>query len=251
VPWHGFVVVGTTDEGTEDISLEPRATEEEIDFILENAASYLHHDPTRADVLSVFAGLRPLVKQGDGENTAALSRDHTIIVSKSGLLTIAGGKWTTYRRMAEDAVDHAETVAGLDKRPCVTYDLRVHGCVSAAEKETLEKEGGSPLLYLFGSDAAEIQDLIGEDGSLGELLHEELPYTRAEALWAVRSEMARSVEDVLARRTRSLLLGAQASIDVAPAVGDLVAKELGKVAAWGAASAAAFVEVAEGYLVKP
>lgn len=250
VPWHGFVVVGTTDEGTEDISLEPRATEEEIDFILENAASYLHHDPTREDVLSVFAGLRPLVKQGDDENTAALSRDHTIIVSTSGLLTIAGGKWTTYRRMAEDAIDHAETVAGFDKRPCVTHDLKVHGNVSVEEKARLEAEGGSPLLYLYGSDAAGIEALVKEDASLGELLDERLPYTRAEAVWAVREEMARSVEDVLARRTRSLLLGAQASMDVASEVGEIVARELGKDAAFGEESARAFLEVAEGYLVR-
>ena len=243
VPWHGYVVLGTTDESTEDISLEPRATEAEIDFILENAARYLHTDPTRADVLSVFAGLRPLVKQGDGANTAALSRDHTIVVSESGLITIAGGKWTTYRRMAEDAIDHAETIAGFDKRDCRTHHLPIHGC-------TDEKFKGPPLINLFGSDAEKILALIRERPDLIEPLHPRLPYCRGEAIWAVREEMARNVEDILARRTRSLLLDAQAAIEAAPLVGQLLAKELGHDESWGRQSAEAFIAVAKGYLVK-
>ncbi len=243
VPWHGYVVLGTTDESTEDISLEPRATGEEIDFILENAARYMHTDPTRADVLSVFAGLRPLVKQGDGENTAALSRDHTIVVSKTGLLTIAGGKWTTYRRMAEDAIDHAETVAGFDKRDCRTHHLPIHG-------STHQEFEGSPLINLFGSDAEKILNLAHEQPDLLEPLHPRLPYCKAEAVWAAREEMARCVEDILARRTRSLLLDAQAAIEAAPLVGQLLANELGYDEAWGQKSAASFVELADGYLVK-
>ena len=243
VPWHGYVVLGTTDESTDDISLEPRATEEEIDFILENAARYMDTDPTRSDVLSVFAGLRPLVKQGDGENTAALSRDHTIVVSQTGLITIAGGKWTTYRRMAEDAIDHAETVAGFDKRDCRTHHLPIHGC-------TDQKFDGPPLINLFGSDAEKILHLAQKQPELMEPLHPRLPYCKAEAVWAAREEMARSVEDVLARRTRSLLLDAQAAIEAAPLVGQLLAVELGHDKAWGERSAAAFTELAKGYLVK-
>ena len=243
VPWHGHVVLGTTDESTEDISLEPRATEEEIDFILENAARYMHTDPTRADVLSVYAGLRPLVKQGNNGNTAALSRDHTIVVSPTGLITIAGGKWTTYRKMAEDAIDHAETIAGFDKRDCRTHHLPIHGC-------TTQKIAGSPLIHLFGSDAEKILALTREQPELLEPLHARLPYCQAEAVWAAREEMARSVEDILARRTRSLFLDARAAIVAAPLVGQILATELGHDAAWGQQSAAAFIELAKGYLVK-
>ncbi len=243
VPWHGYVVLGTTDESTEDISLEPRATEEEIDFILENAARYMHTDPTRADVLSVYAGLRPLIKQGETGNTAALSRDHTIIVSETGLITIAGGKWTTYRRMAEDAIDHAETIAGFDKRDCRTHHLPIHG-------STTRKFDGSPLINLFGSDAENILGLMREQSELIEPLHARLPYCRGEAIWAAREEMARSVEDILARRTRSLLLDARSAIEAAPLVGQLLAAELGHDEAWGQRSAEAFIELAKGYLVK-
>jgi glycerol-3-phosphate dehydrogenase len=243
VPWHGCVVLGTTDESTEDISLEPRASEAEIDFILKNAARYLHTAPTRADVLSVYAGLRPLVKQGDDGNTAALSRDHTIVVSPTGLITIAGGKWTTYRKMAEDAVDHAETIAGFDKRDCRTHHLPIHGC-------TTQKFAGPPLINLFGSDAEKILALTHERPGLLRPLHPRLPYCQAEAVWAVREEMARSVEDILARRTRSLLLDARAAIEAAPLVGQLVATELGHDEHWGRQSAGAFVELARGYLVK-
>ncbi|MEO8350171.1 MAG: glycerol-3-phosphate dehydrogenase/oxidase [Chthoniobacteraceae bacterium] len=243
VPWHGYVVLGTTDESTEDISLEPRATEEEIDFILENAARYMHTDPTRADVLSVYAGLRPLIRQGDSGNTAALARDHTIVISETGLITIAGGKWTTYRRMAEDAIDHAETIAGFDKRDCRTHHLPIHGCTNL-------KFDGPPLINLFGSDAEKILALARERPDLIELLHPRLPYCKGEAVWAAREEMARNVEDVLARRTRSLLLDAQAAIEAAPLVGQLLATELGHDQAWGQRSAEPFIELAKGYLVK-
>lgn len=243
VPWHGHVVLGTTDESTKDISLEPRATEEEIDFILENAARYMRTDPTRADVLSVFAGLRPLVKQGDSGNTAALSRDHTVVVSETGLITIAGGKWTTYRRMAEDAIDHAETIAGFDKRECRTHHLPIHG-------STDQRLDGPPLIHLFGSDAEKILELTREQPDLIDSLHPRLPYCKAEVVWAAREEMARTVEDILARRTRSLLLDAPAAIEAAPIVGALLAKELGHDDAWGQKSAETFAELAKGYLVK-
>jgi len=242
VPWHGYVVLGTTDESTRDISLEPRATEAEIDFILENAARYLETDPTRADVLSVFAGLRPLVRRGGDENTAALSRDHEVIVSQNGLITIAGGKWTTYRHMAEDTIDHAEVVAGFEKRECRTPHLAIHGSTS-------ERVDGPPLINLFGSDAPRILRLAQDRPDLLEPLHPRLPYSKAEAVWAAREEMARSVEDILARRTRSLLLDAKAAMEAAPLVGQLLADELGQDASWGAQSAESFVRLAQGYVV--
>ncbi len=243
VPWHDYVIVGTTDTPRDEISLEPRALEEEIDFILTNARRYMHHDPHRRDVLSVYAGLRPLVKHGDGGNTAALSRDHTIVVSESGLLTITGGKWTTYRKMAEDAIDHAEPLAGFEHRPCRTHHLPIHG-------STTQKVDGPSLIGLYGSDAPAIMKLANEDHELIRPIHQRLPYTYGELLWSARHEMARTVDDLLARRTRALLLDAKAAIEAAPAAAELLAGELHKDSVWAQKTAEDFIENAQGYLVK-
>ena len=241
VPWHDCVVVGTTDTAVDSIQLEPRPMEEEIDFILTNAAQYLTKQPSRSDVLSVFAGLRPLVKVGDAKSTAALSRDHTILISNSGLLTIAGGKWTTYRKMAQDAVDQAETMAGFEERRCTTEHLQIHGWT----KQKID----APSLRVYGADAAAIQELAEAEPALAEKLHPELPYIAAEVVWAVRHEMARTIEDVLARRTRALLLGARASIEAAPKVAELMARELGADEKWKSDSVAKFEAVAQGYVL--
>jgi glycerol-3-phosphate dehydrogenase len=241
VPWHDCVVVGTTDTAVDSIQLEPRPMEEEIDFILTNAAQYLTKQPSRSDVLSVFAGLRPLVKVGDAKSTAALSRDHTILISNSGLLTIAGGKWTTYRKMAQDAVDQAETMAGFEERRCTTEHLQIHGWT----KQKID----APSLRVYGADAAAIQELAEAEPALAEKLHPELPYIAAEVVWAVRQEMARTIEDVLARRTRALLLGARASIEAAPKVAELMARELGADEKWKSDSVAKFEAVAQGYVL--
>jgi glycerol-3-phosphate dehydrogenase len=241
VPWHDHVVVGTTDMPVDHVSKEPVPTEEEIGFILTNASKYLAKAPTRKDVLSVFAGLRPLVKVGDAKSTAALSRDHTILISNSGLLTITGGKWTTYRKMAEDAVDQAQTMAGMDERPCTTVHLQIHGWT----KQPIEESN----LRVYGSDAPAIQELEAEAPGLKEKLHPDLPYTKVEVIWAVREEMARTVEDVLSRRTRALLLGARASIEAAPVVADLMAKELGRDEAWKQQATEDFRKVAQGYVL--
>ena len=241
VPWHDCVVVGTTDTAVDSIQLEPRPMEEEIDFILTNAAQYLTKQPSRSDVLSVFAGLRPLVKVGDAKSTAALSRDHTILISNSGLLTIAGGKWTTYRKMAQDAVDQAETMAGFEERRCTTEHLQIHGWT----KQKID----APSLRVYGADAAAIQELAEAEPALAEKLHPELPYIAAEVVWAVRHEMARTIEDVLARRTRALLLGARASIEAASKVAELMARELGADEKWKSDSVAKFEAVAQGYVL--
>ena len=241
VPWHDHVVVGTTDVAVNTIQREPTPMDEEIAFILTNAAKYLSKAPTRKDVLSVFAGLRPLVRVGDAKSTAALSRDHTILISNSGLLTIAGGKWTTFRKMAEDAVDQAQSVAGLDERPCATTHLRIHG----STKQKIE----SPFLSVYGTDAPAVQELATLDPALAEKIHPDLPYIKAEVFWAVREEMARTVEDVLSRRTRGLLLGARASIEAAPVVADLLARELGRDEAWENKAVADYKAVAQGYVL--
>ncbi len=241
IPWHEHTLVGTTDTPIRDVSLDPIPLEEEIEFVLTTARQYLEKAPTRSDVLSAFAGIRPLVKSGNGTNTAVLSRDHTIHIDNSGLLTIAGGKWTTYRNMAEDCVNQAATLARVSEKPCVTRNLNIHGFHRHADKF-------GPLA-VYGADAPAIVDLMRADASLAEPLHPALPYCGAEVIWAVRCEMARTVEDVLARRTRALFLDAKAAMAMAPCVAELMAKELGCSEAWQAREVDTFQELAKGYLV--
>ncbi len=241
VPWHDRVVVGTTDTPLREASVEPRALVEERDFLMEHAREYLAVDPTPEDVLSVFAGLRPLVKSGDAANTAELSRDHTVVVSQSGLITVTGGKWTTYRKMAEDVTDQVEMVGGLPERACVTVDLRIHGADTTTERD-LE------LVDSYGSDRAAMEAVVAEYDDGSERLTERLPFTRGEVRWQARREMARTVEDVLARRTRALLLDARAAIAAAPVVAHLLAEELGRDEAWMATQVEAFTSLARGYV---
>jgi glycerol-3-phosphate dehydrogenase len=242
IPWLDRVVVGTTDTPVPEAALEPLPLPEEVDFLLEHAGRYLDRDPRREDVLSVFAGLRPLVGGDDdaAASTASLSRDHTLLISDAGLVTITGGKWTTYRRMAEDTVDQAATLAGLDERPCVTRNLHLHGYHAHAER--------FGELAHYGSDAPAIRDLFGEDPRWAAPLHDAFPIRAGEVVWAARHEMARSVEDVLARRTRALLLDARAAVDVAPTVARILAEALDQDAAWADGQAVAFAELAAGYI---
>jgi glycerol-3-phosphate dehydrogenase len=241
IPWHEHTVVGTTDTPIDAASYEPLPYEQEIEFVLETASQYLSRPPKREDVLSVYVGIRPLVKAGGGDNgkTSSLSRDHTVHIDPSGLLTIVGGKWTTYRHMAEDTVNHAITLGKLADKDCVTRDLHVHGY---AENYT---ELGS--LAVYGSDAAQIRILAAESSDLLKQLHPDLPYIAAEVVWAARHEMARTVEDVLARRTRALFLNAHAAIAMAPAVASLLARELSKDEAWATEQTRIFRELAAQY----
>lgn len=240
IPWHGHTVVGTTDTPVTEAALEPVALEQEIEFILQTAALYLEKKPARSDVLSVFAGIRPLVRSGENGNTAALSRDHTIRIENSGMITICGGKWTTYRKMAEDCVDQAATLARLPEMPCVTANLNIHGYHPTSERF-------GPLA-VYGSDAPAIEELAQADAPLAERLFPALPYTGAEVIWAARHEMARTVEDVLARRTRALFLNARAAIEMAPRVADLLGRELGRDADWKTAQVQTFRATAQHYL---
>lgn len=241
IPWHNSTLVGTTDTPVEKATLEPKALKEEIDFLLFTAQKYLHKPPTREDVLSVFTGVRPLVKTSGAKNTAALSRDHMIEIDARGMLTITGGKWTTYRRMAEDAVGQAATLAKLPEKPCVTKDLKIHGfCEDTDEFKDLA---------IYGSDAGKIIDLIKEDENLGAKLHPALSYTKAEIVWAAREEMARTVEDALARRTRALFLNARAAIEIAPQTAKIMADELGRDEKWQAEQVKDFNKIAENYLI--
>jgi glycerol-3-phosphate dehydrogenase len=251
IPWHGHAVAGTTDTPLEAPCLEPRPLDEEIEFILETAGRYLTRPPTRADVLSVYVGLRPLVK-GDGK-TSALSRDHIIHVDASGLLTITGGKWTTYRHMAEDCVDHCITLGRLRDEPCKTRGLRIHGYGESRNgrdgAEIEEWRNASEHLAVYGTDVDAIRELIRADPALGERLDGELPYTGAEIVWAARAEMARGVEDALARRTRALFLNAGSAMAMAPAAARLMARELGREEDWVRAQVAEFMRLAEQYRV--
>jgi glycerol-3-phosphate dehydrogenase len=232
IPWLGHTLVGTTDTPVSEPPEEPVPLEEEIAFILETAAQYLYQHPTRDDILSAWAGIRPLVKAGGAGSTAALSRDHTIHIDPSGLLTIAGGKWTTYRHMAEDCVDQAALLAGLDERECVTRRLRLHGFHNQA--------GRFGALSAYGSDALLVQDLVRGDPALASRLHPDLPYIEAEVVWSTRFEMARTVEDALARRTRALILNARAARQAAPRVAAIMGRELGRGESWQSAQLQSF-----------
>jgi glycerol-3-phosphate dehydrogenase len=164
-----------------------------------------------------------------------------IHIDRSGLVSIMGGKWTTYRHMAEDCVDQAATLAQLQEQSCVTRKLHIHGYHGAAS------EFGS--LAIYGSDAYEIRKLIASDATMGEALHPALPYVKAEAVWAVRCEMARTVEDILARRTRALFLNASAAVEMAPVVAGLMAPELGWDGVARAKQVASFRDLAVNYIL--
>ncbi len=240
IPWHRHAVLGTTDTPIPEASLEPVPLEHEIEFILETAAQYLHKAPTRDDVLSVLAGIRPLVRADEGVGTASLSRDHTIHINQAGLLSIFGGKWTTYRKMAEDCIGHAITLGRLEERPCITRTLNIHGYHRHAD--------GFGELAFYGADAPALRALMRSRPELQGSLHEAVSIHPAQVVWAVRNEMARTVDDVLARRTRVLQLNARAALAVAPQVTRIMAGELGRDEGWVEEEVATFQALARGYL---
>jgi glycerol-3-phosphate dehydrogenase len=218
IPWNNRIVAGTTDMLVDEPELEPKPHEDEIDFILSHLGQYLRHEPKIDDVRSVFAGLRPLVRSSKSRRTAALSRDHSLVVSGSGLVSVVGGKWTTYRKMGEDAVDRATEVAGLEFHPSVTKDLPLQG----------------------GDES--------EPASRATQLHPAAPYSSEDVVRAVRDEWACTVEDVLSRRTRLLLLDARASIETAPRVAGIMACELGHDQIWETEQISAYTSLAQRYL---
>jgi glycerol-3-phosphate dehydrogenase len=243
VPWHGKVVIGTTDTAREKATAEPVALDEEIDFILRTAAQYLAKAPTRADIRSIFAGLRPLAAPKEGKKkTKEISRGHQIIVSNSGLVSVLGGKWTTFRKMAEETISKAALVGMLPTRDCQTADLQIHGYMEDVDL--------NHHLHVYGSDRAVIETVMNENPQWGKQLHPRLPYTAAEVIWAARHEMALTVEDVLSRRTRALLLDAASAIDMAPQVAALMADELGYDSQWQQEQVRIFTELALNYLPK-
>ncbi|MVZ63685.1 glycerol-3-phosphate dehydrogenase/oxidase [Sphingobacterium humi] len=240
VPWHDKVLLGTTDIPINEHLIEPRPMEEEIEFILQTANNYLNPAPSRQDILSIYAGLRPLAapKDNDSGSTKEISRDHKLIVNESKLITITGGKWTTYRKMAEDTVNAAIQAAGLPEVACKTKDLPIHGA-------TGQVYPGHWTYY--GIDYAHIQNLMQEDESLRQPLAEGYEFTAAEVVWACRNELIQKVEDFLARRCRLLLLDAKAAVAAAPLVAELMAKELGKSETWIQSEIQAFQDLAKNY----
>lgn len=241
VPWHNKVVLGTTDTPVEEASLEPKALEKEISFILETASEYLTQKPGRSDVLSVFAGLRPLAApQGGDQKTKEISRSHKIMVSPSNLFTILGGKWTTYRKMGEDMVNRIEKELHWKHHKTPTSLLHIHGYV--------EQVNWSDPLYFYGSDADQIKKQM--NGSAGQWISESLRIHKMQVRWAVEHEMARTVEDVLSRRTRSLFLDAAESIRLAPVVANLMAEALNKDQEWVNQQVEEFTQLAQQYILK-
>jgi len=239
VPWHNKIIVGTTDTPVAKATEEPVALQEEVDFIMQHISKYLRKDPLYTDIKSVFAGLRPLVKS-NSKITSVISREHHISISDSEMISITGGKWTTYRKMAEDVMEIAIHKAGMSERVCRTKDLRIHGYKNITDYTT--------PLYYYGSDADSIRELIKSNAELGELIHPSLPYIKAEIIWAVQNEMCMTIEDALARRTRALLLDAKAAIESAQTVAQLMAKEMGKDNDWIKKQIGMFNSIAEKYL---
>lgn len=240
IPWHDHVLIGTTDVALPNPVSGPRPASEEIDYMIEHAARYLTRPLGREDVLSTWAGLRALVRAGTGESTAELSRDHAISVSRRGLVTVVGGKWTTYRKMGQDTIDRAAEVGGLSRATSPTRRMHLHGYHPSGD--VLDP------WRVYGTDADHIRAVESADPSAAEVLHPSLPFRKSQVIWAARNEMAVRVEDVLARRTRALFLNATGAMESAPEVARLMASELGRDQAWVKAELASFGALAEGYL---
>lgn len=242
VPWQDKLVVGTTDTLREKAKLEPEALAKEIDFVLETATAYLTKAPTKADVLSVYAGLRPLAAPKEGSTkTKEISRSHKVIVSDSNLITITGGKWTTFRKMGEDTVNYYKQVTGEHLAESASANIRYQGYTTNPQEGHWKG---------YGDDAVKIQSLINESPKSGELLHPKYPYTSAEVIWSVRHEMAMKVEDILARRLRVLFLDAKAAKAMAPKVAQIIAEEKGYDAAWIEEELADFEKTVNKYILK-
>jgi glycerol-3-phosphate dehydrogenase len=240
IPWHDKLVLGTTDTPVENITLEPRPLKEEVDFIIRHFNRYTTAEINYNDVKSVYVGLRPLAKVGSEKKTSVMPRDHVIKVLPSGLVHITGGKWTTYRNMAEKTIDKAIQSAGLKFAPSKTKDLKIHGWQSISAESHLS---------VYGSDADSIRELIEKDSSLSERIHPSYPFTKAEIKWFVKNEMAVTLEDIMARRLRLLFLDAKAAMEAAPMVGKMLSSFTGHNSEWENQQLVSFNELAKGYLL--
>ncbi len=240
IPWDNYALIGTTDTPVESIDLEPRPIEAEVDFLLQHAARYLMKKPVEKDVLSIFAGLRPLVKSTKEKSTKSISREHSLLLSQTGLVTITGGKWTTCRKMGEDTINFAEKSFGYRSRASVTHKLKIHG---SADNPVDYHE-----LSIYGTDADSLRRLIESKPEYSQKLHDDLPIIAGEVVWAVRYEMARTVEDFLARRRRVLFQDARKSILMAKKVAEIMAQELGQDSNWMIEQEREFTTLAQNYI---
>ena len=240
IPWQGKLLLGTTDTPVENITTEPTALKEEIDFIIHHFNRYTNSKITTAEVKSVFVGLRPLANQGKEKKTAVMPRDHVVKVLPSGLIHVTGGKWTTYRSMAEYAIDTAIQSVGLEKVSCKTKNLKIHGWI---------KNKSTTSMSIYGTDEEDIQLMINADPAFLEKIHPDYNYIKAELLWFVANEMAITVEDILARRTRLLFLDAKAAMEAAPMVAKTLAFFNGKDAEWEKQELDKFNDLAKNYLI--
>jgi len=242
IPWHGKLVVGTTDTLRKNPKNEPSPLSKEIDFILETCGEYMVNKPKRADVLSIFAGMRPLAAPSEeGAKTKEISRSHKVSCTKSELVSIIGGKWTTFRKMGEDTVDAIAKLKGLTLPKSGSGNIKIHGYHKVIP--------GDPL-SIYGSDAAGIRNLMHDRPDLKETLHPRFPYTKAEVVWMVRSEMAQKVEDVLARRFRMLFLDARVATEMAPQVAQIMAEEMNQDQDWVTKEVDGFIQLAQKYFIQ-
>lgn len=242
IPWYQHVLIGTTDTPLKTHSLEPRALESEINFILKTAGNYFQKSPQRKDVLSIFAGLRPLADtENSQDKTKEISRSHKVIISESGLVSVIGGKWTTYRKMAKDTLDKIEKRNMLVSKPCLTEHFKIHGFADAVSPGPLS---------VYGSDADKINELIAANPAWDKPLRPDICLNTAQIIWAVRNEMAITVEDVLARRTRILFIDAQIALNLAPRVAAIMKNEMGKDETWEREQVANFTTLAKGYMLE-
>lgn len=240
IPWHDKLILGTTDTPIQNVSLEPEALQEEIDFVMHHFNKYTTSKITKADVKSVFVGLRPLAKVANESSTAVMPRDHKIKILTSGLIHITGGKWTTYRSMAQHTIDIALQKASLEFVKCKTKRLQIHGWTDVFEASHMS---------VYGADAEKIQKLIQHNPEFDQPLHPNYPYTKAEVIWMIQQEMAQTVEDILARRIRLLFLDAQAAMESASIVASIIAKEKNKSPEWESQQIVHFTTIANQYLI--
>ena len=238
VPWNNYVILGTTETQLNQIIDEPVALKEEIEFILKNARKFMADKPTKEDIKSVFAGLRPLAADSDEKNTKEISRHHKIYVSESGLVSILGGKWTTYRKIAEDAINTSISIGGFEEIKCITENLQIHGHESNPDWD-------DPL-HVYGKDAKSIRKLNLKKGN--KSLSNHLYISPNQIIWSLKNEMAIKLEDILARRTRCLFLNVKETIKIAPKVLDIMTKYLKKDNNWKKREFSNFMKISKSYI---
>tara|TARA_B100001057_G_scaffold381057_1_gene386846 strand:- start:2633 stop:4180 length:1548 start_codon:yes stop_codon:yes gene_type:complete len=239
VPWKNYVVVGTTDTQIKNSSAEPKALAQEVDFILKNASKYMTNKPKPDDIKSVFAGLRPLAATSNKKSTKEVSRSHKIDISPSGLISVLGGKWTTYRKIAEDAIDAAISINKLKKKKCKTERVKLFGF-----KKNVD---WSDPMHVYGSLKKQIESMGSKNDN--KSLSNKFYISNNMIQWSIIHEMAISLEDVLARRTRCIFLDSRESMRIAPIVAKKMAEVLEEDQNWIDMELKKFNKLIKNYMV--